>query len=315
MDESYAFEPRSARRTARAGGRSLRPILIGAVIAFLLGAVLSVYLAVSLGWLSFNAEPPEAAQQSSAETRGAIELAVDVDPATPSPLPTAAEAQEAVERVEQVAEQQGGIDTRVAAMEQRIARLDLQAQAAAGNASRAESLLIAFAARRAIERGADLGYLADQLALRFGDAQPNAVQAVVGAGEAPVTIDQLLARLRGLAPVLSRAPAGEGFLARVGREISDMFVIRSEETPAPRPQNRLERARLFLDSGRIGAAVAEVRNMPNAQAEEARAWIADAERLARAQEALELLETSAILEPRRLRDRAGQPVEQLSPAG
>lgn len=307
MDESYAFNPRSAR-TER---RPLRPILIATLAAFVLGAALSLYFARSLGWLAADSEPPT--ERSPAQKQRAADLAPR-DPFAPRPLPTAAEARQAVKRVEEVVEQQGGIDARVAAMEQRIARLDLQAQAAAGNASRAESLLITFAARRAIERGAELGYLADQLALRFGDALPNAVEAVVAAGEGPVTIDSLMARLEGLAPVLSRAPPGEGFLARIGREIGQLFVVRAEDTPAPRPQSRLERARLFLESGRVEAAVAEVRNMPNPEAKEAREWIADAARFARAQQALELLETSAILEPRRLRDGAGEPVEQLSPA-
>ena len=43
-------------------------------------------------------------------------------------------------------------------------------------------------------------------------------------------------------------------------------------------------------------------------------WIADAKRYAAAQQALDLIETSAVLEPRRLRDREGDPIEQPSPA-
>ena len=70
--------------------------------------------------------------------------------ADPTPMPTATaseaaaeDARQAVARVEQVVEHQGGLDSRVAAMEQRLANLDLQTQAAAGNAARAEGLLIA----------------------------------------------------------------------------------------------------------------------------------------------------------------------------
>ena len=58
------------------------------------------------------------------------------------------------------------------ALEQRLARIDLQANAEEANTSHAEALLVAFAARRATERGAPLGYLEDQLKLRFGDALP-----------------------------------------------------------------------------------------------------------------------------------------------
>ena len=306
MDESHAF----IAKPARAGQRSMRPILVVAAVAFLLGAVLTFYLASVVDW-SFGSE--DAALVADEEPLADVDNLADPLPeAPPTARQSVAEARQAARRVEQVAEQQGGLDQRLAAMEQRLARLDLQAQAAAGNAARAEGLLIVFAARRAIDRGDPLGYLADQLSLRFGDALPNAVEAVNAAGEAPVTIDGLMARLEGLAPVLSQAPANEGVLPRIGRELSQLFVIRTEDTPSPRPQSRLQRARLFLESGRVEAAAAEVGNLPNAG--QAADWIADAERYARAQRGLELLETTAILEPRRLRDGSGNLVEQPSPA-
>jgi hypothetical protein len=219
---------------------------------------------------------------------------------------------QAAAAVEQVVEQQGGLDSRVAAMEQRLARLDLQMQAAAGNAARAEGLLVAFAARRAIERGAPLGYLGDQLQLRFGDAHPNSVARIVEFSRDPVTLDQLVARLQGLAPELAQAPSGDGVLGWLGSELSDLFVVRRESTPSPAPQRRLDRARLFLESGRIEPAIAEVSNMPNAS--QAAEWIADAERFSAARRALDLLETTAILDPRELRDGAGRRIEQPSPA-
>ncbi len=232
----------------------------------------------------------------------------------PSPSPSAAptNAEEAAEAVVQMAETQGGIDQRLAAAEQRLTNLDLQAQAAAGNAARAEGLLIAFASRRAVEKGAELGYLADQLRLRFGDALPNAVATIISTSRDPVTLEQLVARLDGLGPRLAEAPAAGG-LEGLQREISQLFVIRRESAPSPQPSRRLERARLFLESGRVEAAIAEVRNLPGA--EDASAWIADAERYAAAMQALDLIETSAVLEPRKLRDGAGNRIEQLSPIG
>ncbi|OYW44940.1 MAG: hypothetical protein B7Z08_10940 [Sphingomonadales bacterium 32-68-7] len=240
------------------------------------------------------------------------------EPGPAAPLPSSAPtgvplAASAARQVAEVAEQQGGLDQRVAAMEQRITRLDLQAQAAAGNAARAEGLLIAFATRRAIERGAPLGYLADQLRLRFGEAQPRAVRTIIDASVRPVLLDQLLARLDGLAPALHRPPAAEGLLGRFSRELGSLFVVRREDAPSPAIDRRLERARLFLESGRAGAAAAEVRLLPNAA--EAADWISDAESYAATQLALESIETAAVLEPRQLRDRTGAQVEQLSPVG
>jgi hypothetical protein len=238
----------------------------------------------------------------------------------PQPLPTpsasaseaAAQASRAVAQVQQVVEQQGGLDSRVAAMEQRLAKLDLQLQAASGNASRTEGLLVAVAARRAVERGAPLGYLADQLQLRFGEAHPRSVRTIVDFSRNPVTLDQLVARLQGLEPELVKAPKDEGAISWLGREISGLFVIRRESTPSPEPQRRLDRAQLFLESGRIEPAIAEVKNLPNAR--EAADWIGDAERYAAARQALDLLETTAILDPRELRNAAGKRVQQPSPA-
>lgn len=214
--------------------------------------------------------------------------------------------------VTSVTVQQGAMEQRLAAMEQRLARLDLQAQAAAGNAGRAEGLLVVFAARRAIDRGAPLGYLEDQLRLRFGDAQPNAVRRIASAAKNPVTVEQLVARLDTMREKLVEAPGDEGLLDRVTRELGQLFVIRREDTPSPAAQNRLDRANLFLQSGRVDAAVAEVRLLPNAAA--ASTWLSDAQRFADTQRALDQLESFALLEPRTLRGGDGERIEQLSPA-
>ena len=300
MDESHTFRTNAARRQ----GPPMRFMLIAVAAAFVLGLALMWSLSRS-EWF----DSPVFALRGEEQAEP-----VDTAIAQPSPSPSASEAASVAEtrqEVAQVAEQQGGIDQRVAAMEQRLARLDLQAQAASGNAARAEGLLIAFAARRAIERGAPLGYLGDQLRLRFGDARPNAVQTILDASQDPVTLDQLLARLEGLAPTLMDAPADEGPLQWLGRELSEMFVVRTDETASPAAERRMERARLFLESARPELAISEVRNLPNAA--EARSWIEDAERYAAAQRALELLETTAVMEPRELRDGQGRVVEQLSP--
>ena len=304
MDESYAFRPQEAATQTRRS--NWRLWLMFALIAFVLGAALT--------WtLTQNTRPGSALAALFGRTDPALS-------ANPSPLPSAsesvatvAEARAAVQRVERVAEQQGGLDARVAAMEQRLTRIDLQTQAAAGNAARAEGLLIAFATRRAIERGEPLGYLADQLRLRFGDARPNAVRTLIAASQDPITVDQLLARLDALAPKLADAPKEDGILSRLSRELSAAFVVRHENTPSPAAERRLERARLFLQSGRADDAVTEVRNLPNAAA--AREWITDAQRYVAAHSALELLETAAVLDQRELRDGDGERVEQTAATG
>lgn len=248
-------------------------------------------------------------------------LAADV-PAQPapgaatSPLPTqsgtaiaADNAAQAAKAVSRVAEQQGGLDQRLAAAEQRLARLDLQAQAAAGNAARAESLLIAFATRRAVERGAELGFLADQLRLRFGDQWPNAVSTIIEFSRNPVRLDGLVARLEGLGPTLQSSNEGPSWEA-FKREMAELFVFRREDTPSPQPERRLERARWALEQGRYQNAIDEVKGMPGAA--RADAWIKDAERYRKVMEALEVIETAAVLDQRGVRDGAGNPVRQLN---
>ncbi len=293
-DEMFSQRPAPpARRTG--GGRGA---LIAIALAFAIGAAL-------VGWLAWRGLLPANTDKYAATlnaTAGATPPA-PVSAAMPSPAAPVGPPLPPI-----VA---GAVESRVAALEQRLTRLDLQAQAASGNAARAEGLLIAFAARRALERGAPLGYLEDQLRLRFADAQPNAVDTIIAAARAPVTRDQLSAQLEGLAATLKSAPAQESGWAQVKREVSSLFVIRRSNAPSPDPLRRFERARLFVSEGQIDAAIAEVEHLPGASG--AGDWTGAARRYETAQRALDLLETTAILEPRRLVDGAGARIDQPSP--
>lgn len=287
----------------------MRTILWATGASFLLGASLVGYVAYKMdgNWDTVIKTAPDAQISTAVDGKAAL---TKPNPSPSATSPETKAAEQATQAVERVAEQQGGLDQRLAAAEQRLAQLDLQTQAATGNAARAEGLLIAFATRRTMERGAELGYLADQLRIRFSDALPNAVSTVIETSRNPVTLDQLLARLEGLGPELSNSTE-EPSLDRFRRELSELFIIRRESAPSPQPERRLERARYFLESGRVSAAIAEVQKLPGAS--RAQAWIKDAERYAAAQMALDLIETSAVLEPRRLRDGQGKRVEQASP--
>ena len=295
----------SRRKAASKNG-----IIIASVASFVLGAG-----AVGYYWWQGNADEPLAVASAILDDTPAAtdgdEAAAENASSTAAGAAEAAEtAVEAVEAVERVAEQQGGLDQRLAAAEQRLTRLDLQTQSAASNAARAEALLIAFATRRSLERGAELGYLADQLRIRFGDRWPNAVRTVISFSRDPVRLDQLMARLEGLGPQLTegeKPTSWEDFK----RELSDLFVIRRHDTPSSQPEKRLERARFALESGRIDTAIGEVEKMPGAA--DAEGWIADAIRYREAMGALDIIETAAVVDQSGLRDGAGNPINQPLP--
>lgn len=285
MQDDFLSEPPRAAVRRGTNGRFLVLALVGAVA---LGAAVALWTGSKMGWIEFANEQPAA-------------NAVAAPVGAPRPLSSAPAVETA----------QTALGIRLAELEQRMTRLNLAAEAASGNAARAESLLVAAAARRAVERGAPLGYLEDQLKVRFGDAQPNAVATLVEVSRSPVTLDALEQGLAVLEQRLVEAPRNADVVARVREELSNLFVIRRASAPSPAPARRYERARIFLETGRPEAAIDEVRRMPGHIA--AREWLALAQRYVRAQRALDLIETAAILEPRELKDGDGAPISQPSP--
>ena len=162
-------------------------------------------------------------------------------------------------------------------------------------AARADGLLLIYAVRRTIDKGAPLGALAEQLRLRFGATQPQSVAAVLSAGQAPVTIDALKTELRGLAPVLLTGNRDDSNWATVKRELSELFVLRKENGPSLAPNERLIRAEALVDAGKLDLAVTEVAALPGASI--AQSWMARAKRFSDARKALDRLEQVAILQP------------------
>lgn len=267
-------------------GRSAGMTLFVALIAFVIGAGLVAWMA-ERGYLHTLIDGGNAAPQAAAPAPRAV-------PAAPAQLG-----------------QLATVEGRLAMIEDRISRIDFQTDAAAGNAGRAEGLLIAFAARRMVDRGEPLGYVADQLRLRFMNAQPRAVQTVVEFAANPVTIDALSARLEALSPELTVTNTDRSLWDRTRQEFTALFVVRRDSAALANPTARIERARLMLTAKRIDSAIGEVERLPGADAAET--WIADARRYEAVQKALDLLETTAMLEPNRLQDATGRTVDQPSP--
>jgi len=274
-------------------GISLRAVMGTSLLAFIGGAAL-------IGWLVYDDKLPLSADFGKPAVTAPAPKASPLAGALPAPSASPSFAAAA-----------GGMDQRIAALEQRLARLDLQAAATEGNTARAEALLVALATRRAIERGAPLGYLESQLKLRFGEAQANAVDTLIDNAKRPVTIDQLGSALEALAPTLLGTPANESGWQRFKRELSGLFVIRRGDAPSAQPDARFDRARLMLRSGQVESAMAEIERLPGAR--DAAEWLTEARRYATSQKALDLIETAALLEPEKLKDATGVAVQQPGP--
>ncbi|CAN5302868.1 hypothetical protein BH11PSE5_BH11PSE5_02730 [soil metagenome] len=192
------------------------------------------------------------------------------------------------------AQRQDVLATRMTELEDRLARVSVAAQTASGNATRAEGLLVAFAARRALDSGAPLGYIEGQLRLRFGQAQPRAVATIINAAREPVTLTDLQGGFEDIAPSLRTSPPGTSWWTSVEREVRGMVIVRKASTPSPLPERVIPRIQRLLSAGRVAPAMEEVARLPGkANAER---WLQIARRYREARRALDLIETAAILE-------------------
>ncbi len=263
--------------------RSLLSVLLLPTIAFLLGLA-------AMGWLLTRWDA------AAAYLGIAPAPQAQVAPA-PQPAPAAAEAIGAPAGGEP---QRLVIDPetirRVTQLEQRIGQIDSQSRAAVGNADRAEGLLVAFAARRALDRGVPLGFLESLLRQRFGDTQRQAVATIITAARQPVTLEELQEGLLEVGESLTGAGPNPNWWDALKAELSGIVTIRKAGTPSTMPVERLRRATRRLEAGQVDVALAEVLRMPGR--ENASEWIADARRYIAARRALDTIETAALLDPR-----------------
>jgi hypothetical protein len=182
---------------------------------------------------------------------------------------------------------------RIATIETRLSAIESQAQAAAGSAGRADAMLVAFAARRAIDRGVALGYLEPLLVQRFGQQHQAAVATVVTASRDPVRLDSLVTDYEALATSLRSGGPEEGWWDALRRELGTVVSIHRADNPSPQPQARYDRALARLQSGEVDAALAETMRLPGAA--NAGQWIVRARRYIAAHRALDEIESAALL--------------------
>lgn len=271
----------TAQSTSR-GGIKFKYIMMLLLVAFAGGGVATWWLANSYGVLA------PAAQNAGEEESTVAPL--PIGNVAPAPAPVA------------------GTTTQV---EGQVVPVYVTDPAISGDAVRGEGLLLTFAVRRTLDNGSPLGDLSEQLRLRFGATQPQAVAAVISAAQAPVTISNLQTELTGLAPVLLTGNRNTSVWATIKREMSQLFVLRRDGGSAPAPEQRLFRAQVFVEAGNLSAAMVEVAAMPGDSA--AQSWMVRAKRYDDARKALERLEQMALIRPVVVPVKVPAPVETPAP--
>jgi hypothetical protein len=182
---------------------------------------------------------------------------------------------------------------RLAALETRLSRVENATQRAEGSAGRADALVVAFAARRAIDRGVALGYLENLLVERFGPQHQQAVATIITASHQPVRLNDLIAEYDRLGPELRRGSAQTSWWSNFRHELSSLVEVRRADQPSTNPDARYKRAVQRLGSGDVDQALAETMRLPGA--EYAADWVAKARRYIAAHRALDEIESAALL--------------------
>jgi hypothetical protein len=182
---------------------------------------------------------------------------------------------------------------RISALENRLQDVENATQRAEGFAGRADALVVAFAARRAIDRGVALGYLENLLVDRFGQQHRAAVATIITASHQPVRLQDLIDQYEALGPELKRGGPQDSWWTNFKRELGSLVEVHRATRPAVNAEARYNRAMQRLSSGDVDQALAETMRLPGA----ARAgdWVAKARRYITAHRALDEVESAALL--------------------
>lgn len=182
---------------------------------------------------------------------------------------------------------------RMELLEQRISKVENATQRAEGSAGRADGLVIAFAARRAIDRGVALGYLENLLNQRFGAQHPAAVATIITNSHQPVRLNDLIDQYEELGPNLRSGGPQDSWWTSFRRELGSLAEVHRVDQPPANAQARYTRALQRLQTGDVDQALAETMRLPGAAS--AQAWIGKARRYVAAHRALDEIESAALM--------------------
>lgn len=184
-------------------------------------------------------------------------------------------------------------NARIAELENRLARVENATERAEGFAGRADALVVAFAARRAIDRGVALGYLEALLVNRFGQQHQQAVGTIIAASRQPVRLNDLINEYETLGSDLRRGGPQDSWWDDFRREFGTLIEVHRADKPATNPDARYQRALQRLSSGDVDAALAETMRLPGAS--NGSDWVGKARRYVAVHRALDEVESAALL--------------------
>jgi hypothetical protein len=210
---------------------------------------------------------------------------------TPRPVVTNPQAAPAPESEDQAQEAVQG--QQIASIESRLNAVENATARAEGSAGRADALVVAFAARRAIDRGVALGYLENLLVARFGAQHRAAVATIITASRQPVRLDDLIAEYDSLGPDLRSGGPQDSWWTDIKRELGSLVEVHSADRPASNAAARYDYARQRLAAGNVDKALVETMRLPGAS--RAGDWIGKARRYIAAHRALDEVESAALL--------------------
>jgi len=184
-------------------------------------------------------------------------------------------------------------NARIAQLEEKLSHVENATQRAEGFAGRADALVVAFAARRAIDRGVALGYLENLLVDRFGAQHQQAVGTIIADSHQPVRLNDLIAQYETVGPDLRRGGPQDSWWTNFRRGLGSLVEVRRADRPSANPDARYSRALQRLSSGDVDQALAETMRLPGAA--NATDWVDKARRYIAAHRALDEIESAALL--------------------
>ena len=187
----------------------------------------------------------------------------------------------------------GAEDARIASLENRLSRVENATQHAEGSAGRADGLVIAFAARRAIDRGVALGYLENLLTERFGQQYQAAVATIITSSRQPVRLNDLIDQYQTLGPQLRSGGPQDSWWDNFKRQAGSLIEIHRADRPPVNVEARYNRALQQLSAGNVDLALAETMRLPGAA--NASDWEDKARRYIAAHRALDEVESAALM--------------------